>query len=157
MDLFGMSASQASEQMAKLISAAKGRVDVESMFEAFQSGAPALVKLGIDADTATKALVALLDKGIAPGRAGKMLTTFDAQGMRLSSLTNRVPGAVRSNSAANLWNCKSLDGLYSKSRQIPTNNKVRNSSAAYRGILDFKAGDFNIQTREARRASIGKK
>jgi hypothetical protein len=82
MDEFSLSAEQAEEMLARLRSASKGRGDVESLFAAFTAGAPALVKLGIDADTATKALVALLDKGIAPARAGKMLLQYDSAALR---------------------------------------------------------------------------
>jgi hypothetical protein len=82
MDAFGLSSAEASETLAKLVSAAKGRTDVQSLFDAFQSAAPIVRKLGLDADTTTRALVALLDQGLSGKQIRQALAEYDAEGIR---------------------------------------------------------------------------
>ncbi|HEY9229346.1 MAG TPA: phage tail tape measure protein, partial [Gemmatimonadaceae bacterium] len=82
MDAFNITAGEAEESLAKIRSAAKGRVDVESMFDAFQKATPLFQQLGIDADTGARALVRLLDAGHNVKQVGAEIAKFDASGIR---------------------------------------------------------------------------
>ncbi|MDB4916295.1 MAG: hypothetical protein JWM95_3939 [Gemmatimonadetes bacterium] len=83
MDAFGITADGAELALAKIASVTKGRQDVEGVFEALQSAAPAIAKFGLSYDTAIRALVQLMDGyGYAAGKAGKTLKGMDASGIR---------------------------------------------------------------------------
>lgn len=82
MDTFGLSSGQATGTLAKLVSAAKGRVDIQSLFDGFAKAAPAVQKLGVDVETFTKALVVMLDRGYNTKRALSYLESIDAAGIR---------------------------------------------------------------------------
>lgn len=82
MDLFNLSAGQAEQTLANIASAARGRVDIESAFQAFQSAAPKIRELGIDSETATKAIIALLDQGRSGKQIMQAFSTLDADGIR---------------------------------------------------------------------------
>jgi len=82
MDTFSLSAAQAEQALAGIVSAASGRTDVESLFAGFQRAAPVVAKLGVDAETTTRALVALLDRGMNAKQAGAFLASLDASGIR---------------------------------------------------------------------------
>lgn len=94
MDLFHLDAGQAEEMLAKMASAAKGRTDIEGMFDAFRTGAPALHELGIDADTATKAIVALVDGGMPVKKVGEILKGLDASGVRELAAQARISASA---------------------------------------------------------------
>jgi DNA-binding phage protein len=82
MDAFNLTAKEAGEVLAKIASAARGRTDIESVFEAFQGAAPVFRKLGVDVDTATKAIVALLDQGLKGKQLRQALNEYNADGLR---------------------------------------------------------------------------
>lgn len=81
-DAFDVSTDTIVADVAKIFSAAKGRVDFESVFGAFKAAAPQIQKLGIDFDTAVRATVALLDRGLTAKKVGAFFNDHDADGIR---------------------------------------------------------------------------
>ena len=80
---FGLTGDQALETAAKLADAAqKGRVDVGELFAAFQRATPVFQKFGIDADTGTRAIVALVAQGIPVRQIGSIINGLDGDGIR---------------------------------------------------------------------------
>jgi hypothetical protein len=82
MDLFNMSATDAESALAKLASASRGRNSAAELFQGFAAAAPAIAKLGIDADTAARAMVELLDRGFNAKAVRKYMADLDANAIR---------------------------------------------------------------------------
>ncbi|MDB4906362.1 MAG: hypothetical protein JWO05_1146 [Gemmatimonadetes bacterium] len=81
-DLFQIQTGDMTKSLAAMLSAAKGRVDIESLFDAMQAAAPGIQKLGGDFDTTTRAIVTLLDSGRNARQVGQILKTLDATGLK---------------------------------------------------------------------------
>ncbi len=81
-DLFEVGADKIVESVAKLASAARGRVDFDSLFGAFQAAAPRIRELGLSVDEATGAIVRLLDEGRSAKQVTKILGEHDAEQIR---------------------------------------------------------------------------
>lgn len=79
---FGLTGEQALDTAAKLAAAARGHVDVVELFSAFQSSAPIFEKFGIDVDTGTKAIVALVGAGFGIRQVRGEINKLDGSGIR---------------------------------------------------------------------------
>lgn len=79
---FGLTGDGAMQMAADLREAAKGRVDIGELFAAFQKGTPVFQKLGIDGQTATRAIVALVESGRNARTIGQELAKADAPEIR---------------------------------------------------------------------------
>ncbi len=80
MDAFGLSAGEAKETLATLFAAAKGRTDIESVFDAFQKATPVFQKFNIEADEGARILVGLLDRGHSAKQIGSDLEEASKRG-----------------------------------------------------------------------------
>lgn len=81
-DLFETGADRIVGSIASIASAARGRVDFESIFGAFQASAPRIRELGLSVDEATKAIVKLADEGRSAKQVTKILNEHDAEQIR---------------------------------------------------------------------------
>lgn len=80
LDLFGMSSADSEGMLAKLFATAKGRFPLEDLFAALQSGAKIINEFGIDFETATRALGALLERGLTAKQAASTLKEYGELG-----------------------------------------------------------------------------
>ena len=92
MRTFNLTAGQVEQVMANMASAAKGKVDVEELFNIFGRAAPKLQELGVDATTATEAMVALINRGFNARKAGAFITQLDLDGIK--QLAAEAPAAT---------------------------------------------------------------
>ena len=81
-DAFDLSTDQITEAIAKLASAARGKVDFDSLFGAFTAATPRIQKLGLDFDTSVRATVALLDRGMSARKVAGFFNEHDADAIR---------------------------------------------------------------------------
>lgn len=81
-DAFQLDAGQIVQAMAKIRSAAAGRVDFSSIFQAFQTVTPRVLELGLDMETAVRAVIALLDRGFSGRKLSGFFTEHDADDIR---------------------------------------------------------------------------
>ncbi len=88
---FSLTGDQALEMAAKLAQASRGHVDPTELFTAFATASPIFRTLGIDVDTATNAIIALVTRGDALRQIRTELKQLDAQGFR--DLAAQVPVA----------------------------------------------------------------
>jgi len=59
LDVFNLSADKSTETLAKLFATARGKQPIDDLFATITTAGPALVRMGLDVDTATRALTAL--------------------------------------------------------------------------------------------------
>lgn len=98
LDLFGHSAASSAEDLALLFSVAKGRQPVEDLFAQLQAAAPAITRLGLDIETAARALVGLGEKGLSAKQTASELNKLAEQGAAgrraIEDLAKTIPEAV---------------------------------------------------------------
>jgi hypothetical protein len=80
LDLFGLQAGNAREALAELFAAARGRTDLNDVFQSLEAAAPSIQRLGLDLPTAARALVALGESGLTAGQAAKELRKLATEG-----------------------------------------------------------------------------
>jgi hypothetical protein len=81
-DAFNLTADKIVGGVARVFSAAKGRVDFDSIFGALIAATPRIQQLGLDFDTSVRATVALLDRGLSAKKVGGFFNDHDADGIR---------------------------------------------------------------------------
>ncbi len=80
---FGLTDEQALDTAAKLADAAqKGHVSVDELFAAFQAGTHTFQQFGIDVDTGTRAIVAMVQSGEGIKKIRHMIDDADAETIR---------------------------------------------------------------------------
>ncbi len=82
MRIFQMSGAQAEQMLAKIASASKGKVGAAEVLDAFTVAAPAIRKMGLDADTATAAIARLIEMGFSSRALRKYLNDATPEGLR---------------------------------------------------------------------------
>lgn len=87
---YDLTGEQAEETAAKLATAARGKADIEELFGALQRSTPIFQKFGIDADTGTRAIIALVNAGHGARAIGKDLSGITASGIRELAETVKV-------------------------------------------------------------------
>ena len=95
MDMFRLSASDTEGFLAKLYATAQNRMPITDMFAAFQASAKAIGDFGIDADTATRALGALLEEGLNAKQAGTEFKALAALGADGAARIKELAASVR--------------------------------------------------------------
>jgi hypothetical protein len=89
---FHLTGEEALETAAKLASATQGKVSVTELFSAFQASAPIFQKFGIDVDTATKAIVALIQKGDGLRQVRSEIGQLDKAGIEEYASQAKIAG-----------------------------------------------------------------
>lgn len=100
-DLFGSRIGSADQVLQQLWATARGRAPLDEVFAAIQGAAPAVRDFGIDFNTATRALGALLDRGLTAKKAASELADLAKQGARGEDVMKQLAAAydVTANSA----------------------------------------------------------
>lgn len=89
---FDLTGEAAEEVAAKLATAARGRANIEELLGALGRAAPIFQNLGADADTGTKAIIALVEAGHTARAIGTDLKGIDLQGLRDLAATVKDTG-----------------------------------------------------------------
>ncbi len=87
---FGLTGDQALDTAAKLAETAKGKVPLAELFSVFQASTPTFQRLGIDVDTGTKAIIALVNEGMNLRSVRTALNSLDATGFQELAATAHV-------------------------------------------------------------------
>lgn len=92
---FHLSGQDALQTVAKLANAAQGHVSMDELVTVFGRAALVFEKFGIDADTGTKAIIALVSSGLNARQMGTVLNGLDATGIRdLAAQSNIASDAL---------------------------------------------------------------
>ncbi len=89
---FGLTGEQALDTAAKLTQVGRGKVDIGELFAAFQRATPTFQEFGIDVDTATRAIIALVSHGDGMRQVGTVLKGLDGAGIRDLAAQAHVAG-----------------------------------------------------------------
>lgn len=93
---FHLTGDEALKTAANLVAAAKGKVGVEELFTAFQRATPVFQKFSIDAETGTRAIVALVAQGEPVRKIGTILDGLDSQALHdLAKTVTQSADAVK--------------------------------------------------------------
>lgn len=92
MDTFGLTSDDAAEALGKLFGAARGRASFAELADAIASANPKIRAAGINLDTTTRAITALIEEGRSARDIKRILGELDAPG--ITELANRIPPVV---------------------------------------------------------------
>jgi uncharacterized phage infection (PIP) family protein YhgE len=92
MDTFSLSSADAEEALGKLFATARGRTSMTELADAIEAANPAIRRAGLDLDTVTRAITALLEEGRRAREIKTILGSLDAPG--ITALANRIPPVV---------------------------------------------------------------
>ena len=89
---FHLTGDEALTTAAKLATAAEGKVSITELFSAFQAASPIFQKFGIDVDTGTKAIIALVQSGYGVRQVRQVLNGLDGAGIRALAAQATIAG-----------------------------------------------------------------